>query len=215
MQKSRHNKMETQTTLPIEHHPFEPFVPDNARILFLGTFPPQQKRWAMNFYYPNRTNDFWRIMGLIFEGDAEAYVDRPNRTYRLDAIKAMLYRYGIAMSDTAHAVRRLRDNASDKYLEIVEPVDLEALRRRMPGLRAIVSTGEKAADTVASLTGTERPGMGRMTTTDDGVDLWRLPSTSRAYPLALEKKAEYYAAMFRHELSDVHFKFHKQPSQKS
>lgn len=199
--------MDTPTTQSVEYHPFEPFIPDNARILFLGTFPPQPKRWAMNFYYPNRSNDFWRIMGLFFEGNADFYVDRPNRTYRLDAIKAMLRKYGIAMSDTARAVRRLRDNASDKYLEIVEPVDLVALRQRMPDLRAIVATGEKAAEVIASLTGTEPPRMGQMTTTADGIDLWRMPSTSRAYPLALEKKAEYYATMLSHELSE----FHKHP----
>jgi hypothetical protein len=28
---------------------------------------------------------------------------------------------------------------------------------------------------------------------------WRMPSTSRAYPLAMEKKAEFYMNMFREE----------------
>ena len=31
--------------MPIETHPFEPFLPQGARILFLGSFPPQEKRW--------------------------------------------------------------------------------------------------------------------------------------------------------------------------
>lgn len=188
-------------TPDLEYHPFEPFAPDNAKILIMGTFPPQPKRWAMDFYYPNRTNDFWRIMGLIFAGDADAYVDRANRTYHLDAIIEMLRSHGIAMSDTGYAVRRLRDNASDKFLEIVEPVDLAALRKRMPHLRAIVTTGEKAADVIAGLTGTTAPRMGEMVTTADGIDIWRMPSTSRAYPLALDKKAEYYRHMFDIELN--------------
>lgn len=188
-------------TPDLEYHPFEPFAPDNAKILIMGTFPPQPKRWAMDFYYPNRTNDFWRIMGLIFAGDADAYVDRANRTYHLDAIIEMLRNHGIAMSDTGYAVRRLRDNASDKFLEIVEPVDLAALRKRMPHLRAIVTTGEKAADVIAGLTGTTAPRMGEMVTTADGIDIWRMPSTSRAYPLALDKKAEYYRHMFDIELN--------------
>lgn len=146
----------------------------------------------MDFYYPNRTNDFWRIMGLIFAGDADAYVDRANRSYHLDAIIDMLRQHGIALSDTGYAIRRLRDNASDKYLDIVQPVDLDALRCRMPHLRAIVTTGEKASEVVATLTDSIAPRMGRMVTIDDGIDIWRMPSTSRAYPLALEKKAEYY-----------------------
>ena len=30
------------------------------------------------------------------------------------------------------------------------------------------------------------------------LNMRRMPSTSRAYPLALDKKAEFYAKMFRH-----------------
>ena len=43
--------------LPIESHPFPPFLPDGARVLMLGTFPPKPNRWAMEFFYPNKTND--------------------------------------------------------------------------------------------------------------------------------------------------------------
>lgn len=37
----------------VEYHPLIPFLPENARVLFLGSFPPQQKRWCMDFYYIN------------------------------------------------------------------------------------------------------------------------------------------------------------------
>ena len=56
----------------IEEHPFEPYIPADARILIMGTFPPQPKRWSMDFYYPNRTNDFWFMIGLIFLNDRYA-----------------------------------------------------------------------------------------------------------------------------------------------
>ena len=29
----------------IEYHPLKPFLPASARVLFLGSFPPQRKRW--------------------------------------------------------------------------------------------------------------------------------------------------------------------------
>ncbi len=180
----------------IETHPFAPFVPEHARLLLMGTFPPQPKRWSMEFYYPNRTNDFWPMMGLIFRGDRRALLKADGKTFDLAAIKGLLNERGIALSDTGYRIRRLMDNASDKYLEIVEPVDLDALRSRMPELRAIGTTGEKAAGVVASLTGTDAPGMGAWVEGPDGLALWRLPSTSRAYPLALEKKAEFYRACF-------------------
>ena len=182
----------------IELHPFTPWIPQEAKVLIMGTFPPQKKRWAMEFYYPNRTNDFWKIMGLLFMGNAEALVDKANKSYNLERIKELLTEKGIAMSDTGHAVKRLKDNASDKFLEIVEPVDLDSILEKIPMCRAVCTTGEKASQVVAMLTSTEAPKMGEYTNTPSGLELWRMPSTSRAYPLALEKKAEYYANMFRH-----------------
>lgn len=50
----------------VECHPLEPFLPENAVLLMLGSFPPQKKRWSMDFFYPNLQNDMWRIFGLIF-----------------------------------------------------------------------------------------------------------------------------------------------------
>lgn len=164
--------------------------------MIMGTFPPQPKRWSMDFYYPNRTNDFWPMMGLIFYGDRYALFRPDHKQFDLDRIKQTLSDHHIALSDTGHAVRRLMNNASDKFLEIVEPVNLQALLARMPECRAIATTGEKAAQVLADLTATEPPKMGHCVEGPGGVKLWRMPSTSRAYPLALEKKAEYYARLF-------------------
>ena len=186
-----------QQNSEIETHPWPPFVPPSAKMLIMGTFPPGPHRWSMDFFYPNRTNDFWFMMGLLFFGDRDALYDRPARQYRLDRIKALLTEKGIAMCDTGYKIRRLKGNASDKYLEIVEPVHLDELLGLMPGCTDIATTGEKAAAVMAELTGTEAPKMGQYVTTPAGLRVWRMPSTSRAYPLALEKKAEYYSRLWR------------------
>lgn len=183
---------------PIETHPWPPFVPDGARVLIMGTFPPQSKRWSMDFYYPNRTNDFWPMMGLIFMGDRYALCEEDRRHFNLDAIKRLLVEKGIALNDTGRKVCRLKGNASDKFLEIVEPVPLYELLAEMPLCHTVVTTGEKAAGVIAGLTGTEIPRKGEMTTAAGGLEIWRMPSTSRAYPLPLEQKAAYYERMFRH-----------------
>ena len=49
-----------------EKHPLGFFLPENTQLLMLGSFPPPQQRWSMNFYYPNIQNDMWRILGLLF-----------------------------------------------------------------------------------------------------------------------------------------------------
>lgn len=189
--------MTDNNVIELESHPWPPFMPDGAKILIMGTFPPQPKRWSMDFYYPNRTNDFWFMMGLIFLGDRYALYDRETRLFDLEAIKRLLTEKGIALNDTGRKVRRLMGNASDKYLDIVEHVPLYDLLGEMPECHTVATTGEKAAGVIASLTGTEMPRMGAMVTSADGLDIWRMPSTSRAYPLALEKKAEHYERMFR------------------
>lgn len=185
----------------VETHPWPPFVPDGAKALVMGTFPPGSHRWAMDFFYPNPTNDFWKLMGLIFLGSADALYDPASRRYHREAIEALLREHGIAMGDTGYRVRRLQGNASDKYLEIVEPVDLAALAARIPQLRAIATTGEKAGGVVAALTGTPLPPIGSSVVWErpglPEVRIWRLPSTSRAYPLPLERKALPYAAFFK------------------
>lgn len=185
-----------EENLEIETHPFEPYVPDDAKVLIMGTFPPQPKRWSMEFYYPNRTNDFWYMMGLIFYNDRNALLIPGTKDFDLPKIKNLLNEKGIALNDTGYRIRRLAGNASDKFLDIVEPVNLMALRERMPNLRGIATTGEKAAGQLAALTGTEAPKMGQYVVAPDGVEIWRLPSTSRAYPLKLEKKAAYYYSFF-------------------
>lgn len=188
----------------VEHHPLEPFLPPEGKVLLLGSFPPQRKRWSIDFFYPNFTNDMWRVIGLVFCGDALALVDKPNRTYRLNLIIPLLRRVGIGIYDTAQAVRRLQDNASDKFLEVVTPTDVEALLARMPQCRTLVTTGQKATDTLCQHFGVAQPAMGGYSTfelTGQTFRLYRMPSTSRAYPLSLAKKAEAYARMFHEVLA--------------
>lgn len=192
MKELEHNIAE----LPVETHPWPPYIPPSAKVLIMGTFPPGAHRWSMDFYYPNRTNDFWFMMGLIFFGDKDALYDRASRTFRLEAIKDLLDEKGIALNDTCRKVRRLKGNASDKFLEIVEPVPLGELLVQMPGCRTVATTGEKAAGVIAALTGTEVPAMGSCVEAADGLSVWRMPSTSRAYPLALEAKAAHYRRLF-------------------
>ena len=186
----------------VEYHPLRPFLPENAKVLFLGSFPPQRKRWCMDFYYPNFINDHWRIEGQLFFGDKNHFVDLENKRFKIDEIIAFCQEKGLAFFDTSTAVRRLKDNASDKFLEVVEPTDIRSLLQRLPHLRAIVTTGEKATQTIcASLGITDIPKVNSsvpiprtsaLSLHTSALSLWRLPSSSRAYPLSFDKKVEAY-----------------------
>ena len=188
----------TESGIPVESHPFQPFLPTNAQVLMLGSFPPQAKRWDMPFYYPNRQNDFWRIMGIIFFQDKGRFINTEGHFMQQD-IMVFLEEKGIALYDTATAVRRLQDNASDKFLEIVEPTDIDALLQQIPLCNTIVTTGEKATSVICERYGIDMPKVGNhilFSAKGKGMRLYRMPSTSRAYPLSIEKKAETYKEMF-------------------
>ena len=185
----------------VEVHPFVPFLPPNAKLLMLGTFPPAPKRWCIPWYYPNFTNDMWRIVGLCFFGDKLRFVDVERKTYRLEPLKAFLQNKGIAVFDTCLRVRRTKGTASDKDLEVVRQADLDGMLRALPQCRAVVAAGQLATRIFSEHYGIDAKGMRMGDHRDfqfDGRDLslYRLPSSSRAYPMRLEAKAEYYARMF-------------------
>ena len=189
----------------VEFHPLQPFLPTNTKVLFLGSFPPQQKRWCMPFFYPNFINDHWRISGEVFFNDRDHFVDSEHKTFRLEEIKDFLQEKGIGYYDTACAVRRLNANASDKFLEIVTPTDIPNLVHGLHQLKLIVTTGELATQTLCStLTVDPMPKVNEWKAIPvlsqieqrQEVFLYRLPSSSRAYPLAFSKKAEAYRQMY-------------------
>lgn len=185
----------------IESHPFEPFLPANAKLLMLGTFPPAEKRWCMRFYYPNFINDMWRIFGICFFDDKQHFVLEHEKRFDLERIITFLKDKGIAMYDTATRIRRTKDNASDKDLEIVEETDLDSMLRSLPDCQAVITAGQLATDVFCHHYGISSPKVGGFSAFSlDGrsMRLYRMPSSSRAYPMRAERKAEYYNIVFNY-----------------
>lgn len=189
----------TNTT---ESHPLQPFIHEGARLLMLGSFPPKRERWSMDFFYPNWINDMWRIWGYIFFTDKHYFEVKGKKCFDRERIISFCLSHGIALYDTACEVRRLRDNASDKFLEVVRPTDIKALLDSLPHCQAIVTTGEKATHTLVGQFACPTPKVGEYVEichNSRTLHFWRMPSSSRAYPLSLERKAERYERMLREE----------------
>lgn len=183
-----------------ERHPFKPFLPPNARLWMLGSFPPQRERWAMDFYYPNLQNDMWRIFGLIFFNDKSHFLSDNRKTFCKDRLTDFLNEKGIALYDTGREIIRQKGNASDKFLEIVTPLRPEEMLPLLPCCKAFATTGEKATETLLPmLPGASAPKVGHFTgftLLGRSLRLYRMPSSSRAYPKPIEEKAAVYRKMF-------------------
>lgn len=185
---------------PVEQHPLGFFLPENTKLLMLGSFPPPRGRWSMEFYYPNIINDMWRIMGIVFYKDKEYFL-KTRKAFCKDKAEAFCREKGIGLGDTAVEIIRLKANASDKFLEIVKPIDLPEILKQIPRCEAIVVTGQKAMDTLLSvMPGVQEPEVGSFVECvfmERRLKVFRMPSSSRAYPKPLEEKAEVYRSMFR------------------
>ena len=192
----------------IERHPLQPFLPANAQILMLGSFPPPKERWCMDFFYPNPQNDMWRIIGQVFFGDKTHFegqrddvrcIKGGKSVFDREEIVAFCEAKGIAIFDTAQAVIRLQGNAADEHLEIVEQTDIAAMLQQLPSCHTLCCTGGKAAQTLADTLHCAIPKVSECIETDFAgrtIRFWRMPSSSRAYPLSLDKKAAAYRQMF-------------------
>lgn len=186
----------------IETRPFPPFLPKKATVMMMGTFPPAAEKRAMEFHYPNFQNDMWRVYGLIFFNDKDHFRKGEEKAFDPEKIKAFLDQKGIASCPTVYKAIREHGNASDAFLEVVEPVNLKEVLGQVPDVAHICTTGGKATEILLGLL----PEKVKLPKTNETINfvydgrqlsLTRLPSTSRAYPLSLVKKAEAYKNFFK------------------
>ena len=204
-------------TVPeIETHPFEPVLPPDATVMMMGTFPPTSDKWAMRFHYPNFYNDMWRIYGGVFFDDVNYFRVEEEKRFDPERIRAFMFERGIASCPTVKQAIRETGNASDKNLTVVTPVDLDLILPQVPKVAALFTTGGKATEVLLNLL-QEPPIKSKYPKTNQSMGypyqwqsndkelvdkpvneltLYRLPSTSRAYPLALDKKIAAYKAFF-------------------
>lgn len=190
-------------TKPIETHPFPPILPKNATVMMMGTFPPKPEKRSMEFYYPNFQNDMWRIYGIVFYNNPDYFKIADQKCFDPERITHFLYEKGIALCPTILKAIREQNNASDKFLTIVEPVNLAEILNQLPDCHWLITTGGKATEALLSLLDhkiaepkTNQHILYPYQNRND-LQLYRLPSSSRAYPLSIAKKADAYRQFFK------------------
>lgn len=204
------------TTCMIETHPFPPVLPPNATMMMMGTFPPTADKWAMPFHYPNFYNDMWRIYGSVFFDDINHFRIGDDKRFDPNRITDFLWERGIASCPTVKQAIRKTGNASDKNLTVVTPVDLNNILAQVPKVKTLFTTGGKATEILLQLLATppiktkhpktnqhinypyplSDPNNSVNQKSIHNLTLYRLPSSSRAYPLTLDKKIAAYKKFF-------------------
>lgn len=100
----------------LEYHPYQPFIPSNARKLIVGNFPigkftnPARfleiKPNEMDFYYGGASNKLWRLLSQCF------VVSLSNEK----EIRKFLKNHHFALADIILSCRRVRGSALDTAL---------------------------------------------------------------------------------------------------
>jgi len=147
-------------------------------------------------------------MGIVFFADKDYFVSDNRKSFNEAAIRQFLIEQGIALYDTAEEVIRQKGNASDQFLEIVKPINIRAILTQIPQCETIVTTGQKATETLMGLINAEQfpPVCGYVDVCfmNRTLRCYRMPSSSRAYPKSLADKSADYSRMF----TEIHLLHH-------
>ena len=99
--------------MKIETHPFKPFVPANATVLIVGSFPgrdiTQKKLSKDDWFYGTKRNQFWNIISGVYDIELKTAADK----------KQLFTAKGIAIADIILHARRNAINNSDTNLEVI------------------------------------------------------------------------------------------------
>lgn len=104
----------------METHPHKPFVPQNATVLILGSFPPSQHAVAgkEEWFYESKYNQFWKIIREVYHRPLETVPEK----------KELFTEKGIAIADIFLTITRTGKSNSDQHLKVIEYND-EALKK--------------------------------------------------------------------------------------
>jgi G:T/U-mismatch repair DNA glycosylase len=129
----------------IETHPDWDFDFPEMRTLILGNFPPHKKRWDYEFFYPNKQNNFWRVLAAIN--------GKPLKEMKgLQAVeerKRIMRNLKTGVMNIAGKVRRKGHSARDTDIEIIEYKDVLSVIKKHPELNTIIIAGYSAKNSTA------------------------------------------------------------------
>lgn len=114
------------------------FIPDpEIKSIFLGSFPTYEicgdnvNNNLVEFFYGSAVNNFWPILGAIFDSEAGTFEDR----------SGILRAHKIGITDILRKVDREPWNCSeDSCLTVIEYNDILALLKRFPSIKNIFMT---------------------------------------------------------------------------
>ncbi len=157
---------------------FPPVINDNSRILILGTMPGEESLRRQE-YYANPRNQFWRIIGEIFQTRlGVAYSDRV----------VFLTQHGLALWDILESCER--SGSLDQGIRNPVPNNFQTLFETYPNIRVLVFNGQVAHKWFEQLV-VQRQAL----QSPNQFQKMIMPSTSPAATIALSEKVRQWSVV--------------------
>lgn len=117
----------------IEQHPFGYFLPENAEILIIGSFPCKVNNdYGEWFYCGSGKNDFWKLLSEVYGMQVET------KSQKME----LCQKHKIAITDIGGRIVRLKGNCSDSNLKIHEPNAIGIDNCLIPSIRKVFFTSK-------------------------------------------------------------------------
>lgn len=129
----------------LETHPGWDFNIPVMKTLILGNFPPHRKRWDYEFFYPNKQNNFWKVLAEI-NGSP---LNHMTGNAAVEERKHLMQVLKTGVLNIAHKVRRKGASARDTDIEILEYNDVIGFIEKHPELEIIIIAGYSAKNSTA------------------------------------------------------------------
>jgi len=124
-------------------HPYEPFIPENATKLIVGTLPPPRfttgelKVNDVDFCYGSRDGLLWPVLDKLFDLDLKF----ENTNEAIEQRKRFLLKRGIGICDVVQSSQRDKIDASDLGMENVRLRNMIEILRQHPKIDTLLFTG--------------------------------------------------------------------------
>ena len=124
-------------------HPYEPFIPDNATKLIVGTLPPPRfttgelKVNDVDFCYGSRDGLLWPVLDKLFDLNLKF----ENTNEAIEQRKRFLIKRGIGICDVVQSSQRDKIDASDLGMENVRLRNMTEILSRHPNIDTLLFTG--------------------------------------------------------------------------
>lgn len=117
----------------IEPHPFGYFLPENAEILIIGSFPCiKNNDYGDWFYSSSGKNDFWKLLSDVYNMPVET------KSKKIEICQ----KHKIAITDIGGRIERIKGNCSDSNLKIHEINTIGIEKCLIPSIRNVYFTSK-------------------------------------------------------------------------